>query len=426
MLDIKTIRDNPDRVKKVLIQRLMELDVDRLTALDRERRSLLQEVEELKHKRNQVSGEIGRLKKAGRDVSGTVREMKMVAEKIHLFDGMIRKLSDELTELLVRVPNLPHPDVPVGPDMRAAVIMREEGERREFGFTPRNHIDLGEVLGVVDFKRSAKVAGAHFALYKGWGALLERALINFMLDTHTGKNGYTEISPPFISNRESMLGTGQLPLLEEDMYHLRRDDYFLIPTGEVPITNLHRGEILNEADLPVKYAGYTPCFRREAGSYGKETRGLLRIHQFDKVELVKLVRPDTSYREHEELLQDAEGILQKLGLPYRVVMIPTGELSFASAKCYDIEAWAPGQGEWLEVSSVSNFEDFQARRANIRYRDGKGKIHFVHTLNGSGLALPRTVVAILENYQQADGSVIIPEVLRPYMRGLEVLTGNNS
>ena len=422
MLDIKTIRDDPELIKRVLLQRLMELDVDRIIALDRERRNLLQESEELKYKRNQASGEIGRLKKSGEDIFAAVRDMKMVAEKIHLFDGMIRKLSDGLNELLIRVPNLPQPDVPVGPDMRAAIIVREEGEKREFDFSPRGHLELGESLDLIDFKRAAKISGSHFALFKGPGALLERALINFMLDQHTVNNGYTEISPPFVSNRETMLGTGQLPLLEEDMYHLKRDDYFLIPTAEVPITNIHRGEVLKESDLPIKYVGYTPCFRREAGSYGKETRGLLRIHQFDKVEMVKLVRPDTSYREHEELLENAESILKKLQLPYRVVMLPTGELSFASSKCYDIEAWAPGQKEWLEVSSVSNFEDFQARRANIRYRDGKGKIHFVHTLNGSGLALPRIVVAILENYQQADGSVIVPEVLRPYMRGMDKLT----
>lgn len=422
MLDIKTIRDDPELIKRVLLQRLMELDVDRIIALDRERRNLLQESEELKYKRNQASGEIGRLKKSGEDIFAAVRDMKMVAEKIHLFDGMIRKLSDGLNELLIRVPNLPQPDVPVGPDMRAAIIVREEGEKREFDFSPRGHLELGESLDLIDFKRAAKISGSHFALFKGTGALLERALINFMLDQHTVNNGYTEISPPFVSNRETMMGTGQLPLLEEDMYHLKRDDYFLIPTAEVPITNLHRGEVLKESDLPIKYVGYTPCFRREAGSYGKETRGLLRIHQFDKVEMVKLVRPDTSYREHEELLENAESILKKLQLPYRVVMLPTGELSFASSKCYDIEAWAPGQKEWLEVSSVSNFEDFQARRANIRYRDGKGKIHFVHTLNGSGLALPRIVVAILENYQQADGSVIVPEVLRPYMRGMDKLT----
>ncbi|MEA1927767.1 MAG: serine--tRNA ligase, partial [Candidatus Auribacterota bacterium] len=373
MLDIKTIRDDPELIKRVLLRRLMELDVDRIIALDRERRNLLGEAEELKHKRNRASGEIGRLKRGGKDISTAVRDMKMVAEKINLLDGMLRKINEDLDELLLRVPNLPHPDVPVGPDMRAAIIVREVGEKREFEFSPRNHLDLGEMLGLIDFKRGARITGSHFALFKGAGALLERALITFMLDQHTLYNGYTEISPPFISNRESMLGTGQLPKLEEDMYHLRRDDYFLIPTGEVPITNLHRDEILEEADLPIKYVGYTPCFRREAGSYGKETRGLLRIHQFDKVEMVKLVHPDTSYREHEELLQNAEEILKKLELPYRVLALPTGELSFAAARCYDIEAWAPGQKEWLEVSSVSNFEDFQARRANIRFRPDKEK-----------------------------------------------------
>ncbi|HDL64224.1 MAG TPA: serine--tRNA ligase, partial [Proteobacteria bacterium] len=271
MLDIKTIRDDPELIKRVLLQRLMELDVDRVIALDRERRNLLQEAEELKHKRNQASGEIGRLKKAGEDISGAVRDMKMVAEKINLLDQMLRKLNSDLDDLLIRVPNLPHSDVPVGPDMRAAIIVREEGEKREFDFSPRNHLELGETLGLIDFKRGAKITGSHFALFKGQGALLERALITFMLDQHTLSNGYTEISPPFVSNRESMMGTGQLPMLEEDMYHLRRDDYFLIPTGEVPITNLHRGEVLQESDLPIKYVGYTPCFRREAGSYGKET-----------------------------------------------------------------------------------------------------------------------------------------------------------
>ncbi len=421
MLDIKIIRENPGLIKKVLLQRLMELDVDRIVALDREKRSLLQEVEELKQKRNFSSREIGRLKQAGEDVSGAVGEMKMVSEKVRLFDGMIRKLTEELDRLLARVPNLPQEDVPIGPDMRACRLVREAGEKKNFDFIPRNHMDLGEMLGVIDFKRSARLAGAHFALFTGVGALLERALINFMLDIHTRENGYIEMSPPFLSSRECMEGTGQLPLLEDDMYHLRRDDYFLIPTGEVPLTNLHRHEILEESGLPVKYVGYTPCFRREAGSYGKETRGLLRIHQFDKVELVKLVRPEDSYREHELLLENAEDILRRLDLHYRILLLPTGELSFASAKCYDIEVWAPGQGEWLEVSSVSNFEDFQARRANIRYRDKEGKINFVHTLNGSGLALPRLIVALLENYQEADGSVIIPEVLHPYMRGLKKL-----
>lgn len=422
MLEIKIIREDPERIKTVLIQRLMELDVDRIVTLDREKRNLLAEAEELKHTRNAVSREIGVLKKSGGDATERVAEMKAVSKKIHLFDEMIRKLTGELDELLLRVPNLPQKDVPVGPDLRAGKVVREGGERREFDFPPRNHLDLGEMLRVLDFKRAARVAGSNFALYRGAGALLERGLINFMLDLHTGEKGYTEISPPFFSNRDCMLGTGQLPLLEDDMYHLRRDDFFLIPTGEVPITNLHRGEILEDAELPIRYAGYTPCFRREAGSYGKETRGLLRIHQFDKVELVKLVRPEDSLREHEELLADAEDVVKRLGLPYRIILLPTGEMSFASARCYDIEVWAPGQKEWLEVSSVSNFEEFQARRANIRYRDGEGKIRFVHTLNGSGLALPRIVAAILENYQQAAGAVTIPDALRPYLRGLEEIS----
>jgi seryl-tRNA synthetase len=298
-------------------------------------------------------------------------------------------------------------------------VVREGGEKREFDFPPQNHLALGETLGILDFRRAARIAGSNFALYRGPGALLERGLINFMLDLHTVEKGYTEIAPPFFSNRECMQGTGQLPLLEDDRYHLKRDDFFLIPTGEVPITNLHRGEILEEADLPVRYAGYTPCFRREAGSYGKETRGLLRIHQFDKVELVRLVKPEDSAAAHEELLADAEDVVKRLGLPYRIILLPTGEMSFASARCYDIEVLAPGQKEWLEVSSVSNFEDFQARRANIRYRDGEGSINFVHTLNGSGLALPRIVAAILENCQEKDGTVTVPEALRPYLRGLE-------
>jgi len=422
MLDIKIIRKNPELIKKVLIQRLMELDVDRIVALDREKRTLLAEAEVLKHTRNTVSRQIGVLKNSGGDAAERVAEMTAVSKKIHLFDEMIRKLTEELDALLSRVPNLPQEDVPVGPDIRAGRPVREGGEEREFAFPPQNHLDLGETLDVLDFKRATRVAGSNFALFKETGALLERGLINFMLDLHTVEKGYTEISPPFFSNRECMHGTGQLPLLEEDMYHLERDDFFLIPTGEVPITNLHRGEILEASDLPVRYVAYTPCFRREAGSYGKETRGLLRIHQFDKVELVKLVRPEESAREHEALLADAEDVVKKLDLPYRIILLPTGEMSFASARCYDIEVWAPGQKEWLEVSSVSNFGDFQARRANIRYRDGEGKINFVHTLNGSGLALPRIVAALLENYQQADGTVTIPKVLRPYMRGLEKLT----
>ncbi len=419
MLDIKFIRENPEAVKKCLLQRLMELDVDKLLALDRERRKLLLEAEELKHKRNAVSKEIGILKKQGEDVAEKVADMKAVSKSVHLLDKKLRESNDELNDLLIRVPNIPHESVPVGPDARAMELVREGGEKRNFDFRPRSHWEIATDLGLVDLERAPRVVGSNFVLFKDKGALLERALINFMLDVHTAEHGYTEISPPFLSNRESMMGTGQLPLLEEDMYLIEADDLFLIPTGEVSITNIHREEILEVDRLPVRYVGYTPCFRREAGSYGKETRGLIRVHQFDKVELVRFVEPSSSYEALESILSEAESIVQRLGLPYRIMALPTGELSFASAKCYDVEVWAPGHDGWLEVSSCSNFEAFQARRANIRYRDGSGKVNFVHTLNGSGIALPRTVVAILENYQEPDGSVTVPEVLRPYMGGLK-------
>ena len=421
MLDIKVIRENPELIKKALSRKEMEPDVDRILLLDLRHRELIGRVESLKHLRRAASREIGTLKRSGGKVDEKLAEMKKVSDEVATLDQEIRELSRDLRELLIRVPNLPHDSVPVGPDERSNQIVRSWGEAREFDFTPRSHVEIAEHLHLIDFQRAAAVTGSHFVIYRGKGALLERALINFMLDVHVDEHGYLEISPPYLSNRESMLGTGQLPLLEEDMYRTTEDDLFLIPTGEVPITNIHRGEILKAEQLPIKYVGYTPCFRREAGSYGRETRGLIRIHQFDKVELVKLVEPSSSYPEQELLLSDAEDILQRLNLPYRVISLATGELSFASARCFDIEVWAPGQGEWLEVSSVSNFENFQARRADIRYRDGKGKIHFVHTLNGSGVALPRTVVALLENYQQADGSVVIPEVLRPYMRGMNRL-----
>ncbi len=422
MLDIKFIRDNPELVKRTLSRKALELDVDRLLLLDRRHRELIGRGESLKHLRRAASREIGELKRSGGKVEEKLAEMKKVSEEVGSLDQKIRELSRELRELLIRVPNIPHDSVPVGPDESSNQVVREWGEKRKFDFSPRGHIEIAEHLGLIDFQRAARITGSNFVLYRGPGALLERALINFMLDIHTVEHGYLELSPPYLSNRESMLGTGQLPLLEEDMYRTGEDDLFLVPTGEVPITNIHRGEILKEERLPLKYVGYTPCFRREAGSYGKETRGLIRIHQFDKVELVKLVEPSSSYREQELLLADAEDILRRLNLPYRVISLSTGELSFASARCFDIEVWAPGQGEWLEASSCSNFESFQARRADIRYRDSEGKVRFVHTLNGSGVALPRTLVALLENYQQADGSVVIPEVLRPYMRGLKKLS----
>jgi len=422
MLDLKYIRENTARVRAALLQRLTELDIDRLLALDKERRSLITEGESLKHRRNEVSKEIGRKKGEGKNARREISEMKGVSRKIHLLDEMTRKLEGELNELLCRMPNIPQEGVPVGPDERSAVLISSSGSMREFDFEPRNHMEIGEKLGLFNFARPARIAGSHFPLFTASGARLNRALINFMLDLHTEEHGYIEISPPFLSNRQSLFGTGQLPKMEEDMYRVEADDFFLIPTAEVPITNIHREEILPDESLPVKYVAYSPCFRREAGSYGKETRGLIRLHQFDKVELVQFVRPEDSERAHQVILSHAEEVLRRLGLVYRVRELSTGDLTFASSRCYDIELWAPGQEEWLECSSCSNFEAFQARRAGIRYRNKAGKPAFIHTLNGSGVALPRTVVAILENYQQADGSVEVPEVLRPYMGGLEILT----
>ncbi len=347
--------------------------------------------------------------------------MKGVSRKVQLLDEMVRSLDSELGELLLKVPNLPQEGVPVGPDARAAVEVASWGQAPKFAFKPKNHLELGEALELFDFARAARIAGAHFPLFLGAGARLSRALINFMLDLHTLEHGYTEVSPPFLSNRPSMTGTGQLPKMEADMYLVEADDLFLIPTAEVSVTNIHREEIIPESSLPLRYAAYSPCFRREAGSYGKETRGLIRLHQFDKVELVQFVRPQDSARVHLELRGHAEEVLRRLGLPYRVMELPTGDLSFASSRCYDLEAWAPGQGEWLEVSSCSNFEAFQARRAKIRFRDGEGKVDFLHTLNGSGVALPRLIVALLENYQCPGGEVEIPEALRPYLGGLSRL-----
>jgi len=422
MLDLKFIRENADRVKAALIQRLVEGDIDRLLALDSERRTLIGEAEELKHRRNEVSRDIGAQKKAGRDALPELEEMKGVSRRIHLLDEMIRQIDAELSELLARVPNVPEEDVPVGPDERCAVEISSWGRLPEFDFQPRHHLELGEALGLFDFARGARIAGSQFPLFTGAGARLNRALVNLMLDLHTSAHGYTEVSPPFLSSRSSMFGTGQLPKMEDDMYRVEADDLFLIPTAEVSVTNIHREEIVPGELLPLRYVAYSPCFRREAGSYGKETRGLIRLHQFDKVELVQFVRPENSVAAHRELLGHAEAVLQLLGLPYRVRELPTGDLSFAAARCYDIEVWAPGQGEWLECSSCSLFRDFQARRAGIRYRDRDGRPDFAHTLNGSGLALPRTVVAILENFQQPDGTVVLPEALHPHMGGLTALS----
>ncbi len=417
MLDLKFIRENLDLVKKAIKDKGESVDVDRLIELDKKRREILREVEELKHQRNVTSQEIARLKREGKDAQDLILQMREVGEKIKQLDEQVKSVESEIYNLQIWIPNIPHPSVPVGTSEKDNVEVKRWGEPPEMDFGPRPHWELAEKLGIIDFSRGSKVAGSFFVNFKGLGAKLERALINFMLDLHIEKHGYTEVFPPFVSNRDCMFGTGQLPKLEEDMYLVEKDDLFLIPTAEVPVTNLHRDEILQEKDLPIYYTAYTPCFRREAGSYGRDTRGLVRIHQFDKVEMVKFVKPENSYDELETLLVDAEEVLQLLNLPYRVVKLNTSDLSFAAAKCYDIEVWAPGVQKWLEVSSCSNYEDFQARRANIRFRrEATGKVEYVHTLNGSGLALPRTVIAIIENYQTDEGTVVIPEVIREYMK----------
>lgn len=416
MLDLKFIRENLDLVKQAVVNKREKVDLDKLVDLDAKRRELLQEAEKLKQERNTVSQEIGKLKKAGEPAEAQIAQMQKVADRIKVLDGEIRTLEADLTEIQAWIPNIPHSSAPVGKGEQDNIEVKTWGERRQFDFIARPHWEIAEKLDIIDFARGAKVAGSFFVNYRGAGAKLERALINFMLDLHIEKHGYQEVSPPFIVNRATMFSTGQLPKLAEDMYLCEVDDLFLIPTAEVPVTNLHRDETVQEKDLPIKYTAYTPCFRREAGSYGKDTRGLVRIHQFDKVEMVRFVRPETSYEALEQLLAEAEEVLQLLGLPYRVLELCTADLSFAAAKCYDIEVWAPGVNKWLEVSSCSNFEDFQARRANIRFRNQKsGKLEFVHTLNGSGLALPRTVIAILETYQTEDNKVAVPEALQKYM-----------
>ncbi len=421
MLDLKFIRENPDVVRRAIESKREKADLDRLLELDEERRKLLAEVEALKHQRNVVSQQIAAKKKAGEDASDAISEMQRVAERIKALDDQLRSVEKQIYSIQIWIPNVPHPSVPEGLDERDNVEVRRWGEIPEMDFEPRPHWELAERLGLVDFARGSKISGSFFVSFRGAGARLERALINFMIDLHVQKHGYTEIWPPAVVRRETMFGTGQLPKLEEDMYRIEQDDLFLIPTAEVPVTNLHRDEVLDGDALPIKYVAYTPCFRREAGSYGRDTRGLIRIHQFDKVEMVNFVHPDTSYDRLEGLVAEAEEVLQLLNLPYRVVELCTGELSFAAAKCYDLEVWAPGVKKYLEVSSCSNFEDFQARRANIRFRPKEGgKTRFVHTLNGSGLALPRTVIAILENYQTDEGTVVVPEVLREYV-GADVL-----
>lgn len=418
MLDIKLIRENTEEVKKALEKRGYKTSLGDFLKSEEERRELLRQSEELRSRRNSVSEEIGRLKKQKEDASPLIAEMKVVSEEIKALEEKLKDLDETTADFLLGFPNIPDESVPVGKDETENVEVRRWGEPREFDFKPLNHWDLGEMHGIIDFKRASKLAGARFSIMKGLGAKLERALMNFMLDLNTSK-GYKEVFPPIIVNRESMTGTGQLPKFESDLFKTADPEFYLIPTAEVPVTNIHREEILNEADLPIFYTAYTPCFRREAGSYGKDTRGLIRQHQFNKVELVKFVKPEHSADELEKLTADAEDILQRLDLPYRVVALCTGDLGFAAAKTYDLEVWVPAQGVYREISSCSNFTDFQARRADIRFRrEGKKGTEFVHTLNGSGLAIGRTVVAILENYQQKDGSIIIPETLRPYM-GIE-------
>ena len=423
MFDLKFIRENKELVKKAIQNKNESLNLDELLELDEKRREVISSVEELKRQRNLSNQAIALLKKEKRDAQAEIEKMREVSEKISSLDNSLKEIESEIDSLLLRVPNIPHSSVPVGFDENSNVVVKEWGELPKFDFEPRAHWEIGELLGILDLARGAKLSGSGFYALTGKGALLERGLINFMLDLHTKEHGYREVWPPFMVNRASMTGTGQLPKLEEDMYLCEKDDLFLVPTAEVPVTNLHRDEILKAEELPIYYVAYTPCFRREAGSYGKDTRGILRVHQFDKVELVKLVRPENSYDEHEKLVTDAEEVLQLLKIPYRLRLLCTGDLSFAAAKCYDIEAWAPGVKKYLEVSSCSNYEAFQARRIGIKFKpDPKSKPEYVHTLNGSGVALARTVAALLENFQTEKGAVIVPEALRPYLGGLKEIS----
>lgn len=423
MLDIRLIRSNPELVKEAMEKRGANTNLEQLLKIDEERRNLLVEVEKLKSLRNRESEEIARRKKAGEPTEDLIMQMKEVSEKIKEMDERLKKIDEEIYKMLLMIPNIPDETVPVGKSDADNVEVRRWGTPREFDFSPKAHWEIGENLDILDFERAAKITGSRFVVYKGLGARLERALINFMLDLHIEKHGYKEIFPPFIVNRDSMTGTGQLPKFEEEAFKLYNNtDYFLIPTAEVPVTNLHRNEILEKEQLPIYYVAYSGCFRAEAGSAGRDTRGIIRQHQFNKVELVKFCEPENSMEELEKLTKDAEEVLQLLGLPYRVVALCTGDLGFSSAKTYDIEVWMPSYNRYVEISSCSNFKDYQARRAEIRYRPEKGaKPQYVHTLNGSGLAVGRTTAAILENFQQADGSVIIPEVLRPYMGGISMI-----
>ena len=421
MLDLKFVRENLDKVAEAMKNRHTEVDLDAFRKLDQERRDLLQEVEADKSMRNSVSAEISKMKKNGEDASEKILSMRTLGDKIAETDKKLKEVEQGLRDIMLTIPNMPDASVPVGKDDTENPEVRKWGEPTHFDFEPKAHWDLGEDLGILDSNRAAKVSGGRFYYYLGLGARLERAVYNFMLDQHTQKDGYTEVIPPYIVNRETMTGTGQLPKFHEDMYRLEGMEMYLIPTAEVPLTNYYRDEIIDGAKLPIYLTAFTPCFRAEAGSAGRDTRGLIRQHQFHKVEMVKFTKPEDSFDELEKLTHDAEGILQALGLPYHVVCLCTGDLGFSATKCYDIEVWFPAQNKYREISSCSNCVDFQARRANIRFRrDSKSKPEFVHTLNGSRLAVGRTVAAILENYQQADGSIVVPEVLRPYM-GCDVI-----
>jgi seryl-tRNA synthetase len=422
MLELRFVRDHLDKVDQALKNRGLDISLENFRAQDKQRRQLLSALELRRHERNMRSEEVALKKKIGahQEAQAIIESVKNINQQIKELETQVNKFDDQVKDFLLTLPNLPDDSVPVGASADDNPVIKTWGEPPRFAFEPKPHWDLGEGLGILDSERAAKITGARFALLKGAGALMERALINFMLDLHTTRHGYTEVWPPFMANRASMTGTGQLPKFAEDLFKVEGCDYFLVPTAEVPVTNIHRGEILREEDLPIYYTAYTPCFRSEAGSYGKDVRGLIRQHQFDKVEMVKFTAPETSYDELELLLQNAEAVLQELGLPYRVVILCTGDLGFAAAKTYDLEVWLPGQNLYREISSCSNFTDYQARRAEIRFRrQGAKGTELVHTLNGSGLAVGRTMVAILENYQQEDGSVLIPEKLRPYMGGME-------
>ncbi len=422
MLDLKLIRGETERVKKALGRRKEVVDIDAIIEIDDKRRALLVEAEALKAKQNEVTKQIPVMKKEGKDTTEVFAQMKEISEKIKELDAKTREVEDELNRMMLTIPNIPSDDVPDGDTDEDNIEIRKFGEPKDFGFEPKAHWDLGKDLGILDPDTAAKITGARFTVYKDAGARLERAVINYYLDTHTEKNGYTEVFPPFMVHRNSMVGTGQLPKFEEDAFKVADTDYFLVPTAEVPVTNMYREQILDAKDLPIKHVAYTACFRAEAGSAGRDTRGLIRQHQFNKVELVKFTKPEESYEELEKLTNDAEKVLQGLGLPYRVVRICIGDLGFTAAKKYDIEVWMPSYGRYVEISSCSNFEDFQARRANIKYKDGQGsKAQFVHTLNGSGVAVGRTVAAIIENYQNEDGSITVPDVLVPYMGGKTII-----